>query len=183
MKEQLLTAQLGRVASLHLHPRESGKPLQSVEIIEVIPDKGILGNGRYFDRTSRSTSKPSRRQVSLIAREQIAEHATALGLESIGSGVVRSNIETTDVDLMKLVGCNVQVGEAILHFYEARTPCSKMDAICLGLRNLMQNNRQGVLAEVIRPGKIRVGDVIHRNAIELRRSESQEKESPAIKSG
>jgi MOSC domain-containing protein YiiM len=35
-----------------------------------------------------------------------------------------------------------------------------MDAICQGLRELMMNNRQGVLAQVIRSGKIQVGDRI-----------------------
>jgi MOSC domain-containing protein YiiM len=35
-----------------------------------------------------------------------------------------------------------------------------MDAICQGLRERMMDKRQGVLAEVIRAGKIRVGDPI-----------------------
>src|SRR4051812_21629314 len=76
----------GRVETLHLHPLESGLPLRSVAAFEVVPDKGIAGNGRYFGRRSRSTGKPSRRQVSLIEREQVAEHAASLGLESIPPG-------------------------------------------------------------------------------------------------
>jgi hypothetical protein len=35
-----------------------------------------------------------------------------------------------------------------------------MDAICAGLRELMKNNRQGVLAEAVRSGTIKVGDCI-----------------------
>jgi len=35
-----------------------------------------------------------------------------------------------------------------------------MDALCQGLRELMMNNRQGVMAQVVRSGKIRVGDSI-----------------------
>ena len=35
-----------------------------------------------------------------------------------------------------------------------------MDGVCAGLRELMKNNRQGVLAEVVRSGSIRVGDCI-----------------------
>ncbi|HZQ46129.1 MAG TPA: MOSC domain-containing protein [Verrucomicrobiae bacterium] len=150
----------GRVASLHLHPSEPGATLTNVETLEVIAEKGIAGNGRYFGRTSRSTGKPSRRQVSLIEREQIAEHAAALGLETIFPGVVRANIETLGINLIGLIGKQVIIGGAILHFYEPRTPCQKMDAICEGLRGLMQNSRQGVLAEVIRGGQISVGDSI-----------------------
>jgi len=149
-----------RVASLHLHPVEPGTPLQSVESIELIEEKGILGEPRYFGRLSRDTGTPSQRQVSLIEREQIAEHAVALGLEKIAPGAVRSNIETFGVDLVALVGKQVQIGDAVLALYATRDPCAKMDAICQGLRERMMNKRQGVMAKVVRSGKVRVGDPI-----------------------
>src|SRR5712691_3321328 len=98
----------GKVASLHLHPREAGEPLTPVESIELIEGKGIEGNPRYFGRVSKGTGKPNRRQVTLIEREQIAEHAATLGLKSIPSGAVRSNIETSGIDLISLVGREVQ---------------------------------------------------------------------------
>src|SRR5215475_5867715 len=90
----------GRVASLHLHPSVSGGPLQTVDEIEVVEQKGISGETRYFGKISRRTGRPSRRQVSLIEREQIAEHAAALGLQSIAPGAVRANIETLGINLM-----------------------------------------------------------------------------------
>ncbi len=148
------------VASLHLHPAEPGAPLQSAEAVEVLQAKGILNEPRYFARISGSTGQPSRRQVSLIEREQVAEHATTLGVPSIPPGAVRANIETIGIDLVSVIGQQIQIGEAVLFVYEARMPCEKMDAICTGLRKLMKNNRQGVLAEVVRSGKIRVGDSI-----------------------
>lgn len=150
----------GRVASLHLHPAEPGKPLQNVEAIEVVEAKGILGEPRYFGRVSRTSGEPSPRQITLIEREQIAEHASALGLETIPPGAVRSNIETVDLRLVELVGHQIEIGEAMLLLYAPRDPCEKMDAICQGLRELMMNHRQGVLARVVRSGKIRVGDAI-----------------------
>ncbi len=150
----------GRVVSLHLHPARGGMPMRPVEQVEAVEQKGLAGNGRYFGRVSRSSGSPSRRQVTLMEREQIAEHATSLGLESIAPGDVRSNIETLGIDLISLIGRKVQVGEAVLHFYEDRTPCEKMDALCPGLRELMTNRRQGVLAEVLRSGVIRLGDRI-----------------------
>lgn len=150
----------GRVVSLHLHPEKSGETLRTVEQIEVVEQKGIRGNGRYFGRNSRSTGRPSKRQVTLIEREQISEHATTLGLETIAPGAVRSNIETLGINLIELIGREVRVGEATLLFYEARTPCEKMDQLCEGLRGLMENNKQGVLAQVVCGGIIRVGDEI-----------------------
>jgi hypothetical protein len=154
----------GHVSSLHLHPPQAGAPLQGVEFIDVEVGKGIIGNPRYFGRVSRTTGQPSRRQISLIEREQIAEHAAVLGLESIPPGAVRANIETQGVNLITLVGQQVRIGGAMLLFYEPRTPCSKMDAICGGLRALMTDNRQGVMAEVIQSGRIRVGDSIRQIA-------------------
>lgn len=150
----------GLVASLHLHPLESGEAFSAVDQMELVAGAGIKENPRYFGRTSRRTGKPSRRQVSIIERELIAQQAAALKLPALPPGVVRSNIETTGVNLQSLLGRNVQVGDAILHFYEPRTPCAKMDAICRGLRDLMEEGRQGVMAEVIRSGTVRVGDAI-----------------------
>src|SRR5208282_3972147 len=150
----------GRVASLHLHPADPGAPLQSVETVELVAGRGIQSDARYFGRLNRDTGQPIRRQVTLNEREQIAEHADALGLHSIPPGAVRSNIETTDINLISLLGREVQIGGALLLFYAPRDPCAKMDAICQGLRALMMNRRQGVLAEVLRSGTIRIGDAI-----------------------
>lgn len=150
----------GSVASLHLHPPKSGGPMQSALFLEVAADDGIAGNTRYFGRRSSKTGKPSQRQVTLIEREQIAEHAAALGLESIAPGAVRSNIETFGLRLAPLLGREIQIGTAVLYLAEARTPCSKMDDICPGLRELMGQDRQGVLAEVRKSGRIAPGDII-----------------------
>lgn len=150
----------GHVLSLYLHPDKPGDPMRAVESFEVVVEKGIAGNGRYFGRISRGSGQPSKRQLSLMEREQIDEHAATLGLPSIPAGAVRANIETSGIDLITLIERDVQVGSAILFFYEPRTPCEKMDRICQGLRTLMQDRQQGVLAQVIQPGTIRVGDLI-----------------------
>ena len=149
-----------RVVSLHLHPPDSGAPLQTVHEIEVVAGMGIRGEPRYFGKISRRTGQPSRRQVSLIEREQIAEHAATLSLKSIPPGVVRANIETEGIDLIKHIGKEIKIGDAVLFLYEGRTPCGQMDAICNGLRALMEDNRQGVMAEVIQSGIIRSHDPI-----------------------
>ena len=154
----------GRVVSLHLHPAEPGSPLQAIDAVELVADQGIRGDHRYFGRLSRLTGQPTHRQVTLIEREQIAEHAAALGLTSIPAGAVRSNIETTGINLISLIGQEVQIGTAVLLLHSPRDPCAKMDAICQGLRTLMMDSRQGVLAKVVRAGTIRVGDTIQPRA-------------------
>ncbi len=153
-------ASVGRVASLHVHPLEPGAPLPVVDLINVVADEGVAEDRRYFGRRQQAGGKPNRRQVTLIEREQIAEHAAALGLETIAPGAARANIETVGINLQELVGREVEIGEAVLLCYEPRKPCAKMDAICQGLRELMQEGRQGVLAEVVKSGRIRPGDII-----------------------
>jgi MOSC domain-containing protein YiiM len=129
-------------------------------MVELVAAHGIRADARYFGRVSRETGAPSRRQVTLIEREQLQEHAQGLGLEDIAPGAARSNIETTGIDLIRLLGCEIEIGQAVLFLYAPREPCAKMDAICQGLRERMQHQRQGVLAEVRRGGLIRIGDPV-----------------------
>ena len=143
----------GRVASLHLHPVASGGPFSEVSSVELVPGQGIRGNPRYFNRGSR-------RQVTLIEREIIAEHAAVLDADLFAPGAVRSNVETEGVSLMQWLDCEVQVGEALLLFYAPRTPCHKMDQLLPGLRARMENGRQGVLAQVLQGGRVQTGDSI-----------------------
>jgi MOSC domain-containing protein YiiM len=146
----------GRVASLHLHPEKAGGRMTDTNEIEVVVGKGIRGEPRYFERKSRS-GQPSRRNLTLIEREIVAQHATTLKAE-IPAGLVKSNVETTGVDLISLIGKKVQIGEAILNFYEPRLPCDQMDRIIRGMRILMCDKRQGVIAEIVQSGRIKVGD-------------------------
>jgi MOSC domain-containing protein YiiM len=148
----------GIVASLHVHPGIAGQPLIQVEEFNLVAEKGIRENPRYFGRVN--NGKPAKRQVTLIEREIIQQHAAALGIDDFEPGGVRSNIETQGIDLISLLGQEVQIGEAILLFVETRTPCHKMDQLAEGLRTLMENSRQGVIARVVRSGKIRPGDSI-----------------------
>lgn len=150
---------IGKVASLHIHPAQPGDVLPNVGSLTFVEGKGIEEDCRYFGRVNRAGER-SRRQVSLIEREQIAEHAATLGLQSISPGAVRANIETTGVNLQDFVGQQIAVGDAVLFVYQPRTPCQKMDRICQGLRQLMENARQGVMAEVVKSGVVRVGDSV-----------------------
>ncbi|MGZ8938693.1 MAG: MOSC domain-containing protein [Limisphaerales bacterium] len=149
----------GRVVSLHIHPPQAGEPMLSMPELDLVAGQGILQNKRYFGRKSRN-GEPTKRQITLIEREQIAEHAAILGLESIAAGLVRSNIETEGIDLVPLCGQTVRIGTAVLLIGHPRDPCRKMDLIAPGLKDLMDEGKQGMLAQVITSGKIRVGDKI-----------------------
>ncbi len=145
--------------SLHLHPAVPSERLAEATELQLVAGKGIVGDQRYFGRLNRE-GQPGRRQVTLIEREQIGEHAVALGLKEIPPGAVRANIETSGIGLVALIGKEIEIGTARLRFYAPRDPCAKMDAICQGLREPMLDSRQGVLAEVVRSGIVRIGDTV-----------------------
>ena len=153
------SVQSGRVSSIHIHPEKSGADMLSVGQIDVVTDNGILEDKRYFGRRS-ANGQPSKRQVTLIEREQIADHAATLNCPAFAPGAVRSNIETEGLDLVPFNGKILQIGSARLLIGEPRDPCEKMDRVMPGLRALMENDRQGVLAQVVGSGTIRVGDEI-----------------------
>ena len=157
-----LSAHEGVVASMHVHPPVAGTPLLRLEMLELVEGKGIRQDTRYFNRKSRSTGEPSKRQVTIIARELIHQHSMELGIPSLEAGVVRANIETTGISLEKWIGCEVEMGQARLLIHDYRTPCPKMDAIHPGLQENMKNGRQGVLAQVVKSGVVRVGDPIRK---------------------
>ena len=147
------------VASLHIHPPIAGQPLLAANEFNLVAEKGIQEDKRYFGRRNRE-GLPSKRQVTLIEREILQKHTAALGIADLDPGQVRSNIETTGVDLISLIGKDVKVGEAVLRFVEPRDPCHKMDALAQGLRELMEDGRQGVIAMVVKSGRVRPGDSI-----------------------
>lgn len=155
----------GRVASLHIHPTVAGEPLIDVPEFNLVAEEGITEDKRYFGRVN--YSKPAKRQVTLIEREVIDQHAAALGAD-FDPGAVRSNIETTGVDLISFIGQQVQIGEAVLLFVEPRTPCHKMDALAPGLRELMENSRQGIIARVVKSGRVCPGDTIQPATLAVR---------------
>ena len=114
----------GVVASVHLHPVISGDPFLPANELTLVAEKGIKGNGE-----GRMYDNGSRRQVSLIGREQLSKHAKALACPILSPGDARSNIETEGINLIEWIGCNARIGEAELYLYAPRTPCQKMDAI------------------------------------------------------
>ena len=149
----------GTVASLHLHSEVPNELMKEVKSISVVVGKGIKDNPRYYDAKTKK-GLPNKRHMSLIEREQIEEHALFLS-EPLKSGVVRSNIETSGINLSSLLGKKVAIGDnAVVLFTMLRDPCYKMDMICHGLKRLMADGRQGVICEILVSGTINVGDKI-----------------------
>jgi MOSC domain-containing protein YiiM len=112
--------------------------------IELEAGQGILGDQSYGR---------ANRQVLLVDLAIVTSY-------SLQPGWLRENITTTGIDLKTLhKGDILDVGSSHLEIVGDCTPCSRLDDIRLGLQQEIEGDR-GILARVIRSGKIQLDDPI-----------------------
>ena len=99
------------------------------------------------------------RQVSLLAEESISKMREQ-GLE-VGPGDFAENLTTRGIDLVNLpVGTRLQTGrEAILRVTQIGKECHNRCAIYYQAGDCVMP-KEGIFAEVLLDGKVRVGDFI-----------------------
>ena len=138
----------GRVVSLQLNVGHR-KPLLAVENATFVAGRGIEGDRHYSE-------KPDRQVYSVLLIDE--ETLNALGLPH---GAVREQVTTVGVDLAALeLGRKLALGErAVVQISKPATPCSRMDEVRQGLRQELEG-RRGMLAGIVRGGKVEVGDSI-----------------------
>jgi MOSC domain-containing protein YiiM len=159
-------------------------PMLPVDAFELVEGKGIVGS-RFYGK---------KRQVTILATETI-QHYTEQLQTTILPGILRSNIEVTGIDLMspllerfgedydskkvkaEMYAANIQlqIGTAVVRYYQLREPCWEMDVIAPGLQNLMwgrdalvgerlipgsRHLNQGIICQVETSGRISRGDKV-----------------------
>lgn len=143
----------GRLVWIGLRARRRG-PVHEVEQAELSTEAGLVGD-RY-------DGKSGRRQVTLIAQEDLDAMASFLGRDGVPPALLRRNLMTTGINLQALKARQVAVGEAVLEITDDCHPCSRMEeALGEGGYNAMRG-RGGLTARVLRGGRIRLGDAIVR---------------------
>lgn len=116
----------------------------AVEAAEAKSGKGLV-NDLSFGR--------SRRQVLLIDIETLKEF-------DLSPGDVKENLTVEGLPFTELAPKDrLEIGQALLEISGECSPCSMLDDIRPGLSAKI-NGRRGVLANVLRGGKLRVGDRI-----------------------
>ena len=97
--------------------------------------------------------RPNKRSVLFVA----AEDLDAVGVEP---GTIKENFTVRGADVMKWpIGQRVAVGEAEFEIAMVCDPCNLMDEIRLGLQAELEG-RRGMLARVIRTGRVSLGDEV-----------------------
>ncbi len=132
------------VVSLQVCPAHRA-PMEKRESVRAITNMGLEG-----DRHARPDVP---RQVLLVEQEVLDKFG-------LPAGEVKENITTRGIALNSLpVGTRLRIGAALLEVTIECTPCSRMDEIRDGLREVLKGQR-GMLARVVEGGTLRMGDAI-----------------------
>lgn len=137
-------------------------PMQSCEEIEAVAGKGLIGD-RYAASKGKYPADENgnvlpKREVTLIEAEALSAVLNESG-KSFSHADTRRNLLTEDVPLNHLVGKSFSIGEVELRGVELCEPCSYLEAMHPGIMKPLVH-RGGLRAQVIRGGKLRVGDTI-----------------------
>lgn len=148
----------GVVAGIFVTAR-SAAPMQSLAEVTAIQGRGLEGD-RYFMRSGTfSREAAPRRQVTLIEIEAVEAAQRDYGLALEGADT-RRNILTRGVALNHLVGKEFDIGDATLRGLKLCEPCSHLGRLTTKSVVKALIHRGGLNAEVLKGGKIRVGDPI-----------------------
>ncbi len=153
--QRLLDGKLrpGAVHWIGLRPARHA-PMQPVAEVTLRCEDGVTGD-HYHGRSGT-------RQVSLITRESLDAIASFLGRDRVGPDELRRNLVVAGINLLALKGRRLRIGDALLEVTGECHPCSRMEQILgPGGYNAVRG-QGGILARVLEPGRVRLGDTILR---------------------
>jgi MOSC domain-containing protein YiiM len=141
--------QKGRVLAVNIS-EEKGTRKTNIQSCALLKDFGLKGDAH---------GGPWHRQVSLLANESI-EKMRAMGLD-VSYGDFAENITTERLDLVHLpIGTEIRIGNsALLRVTQIGKECHERCAIYYQAGDCVMP-REGIFAEVLEEGEVRVGDEI-----------------------
>jgi hypothetical protein len=156
----------------HLHRSASHNFTKMSEpALELVAGMGVQGDAhfgatvRHRSRVASDPTQPNLRQVHLIQGELLDELLHD-GF-AVHPGDLGENVTTRGSDLLALpVGATLRIGGVLLGLTGRRTPCLQIEHFQPGLLKRLTDStgrghhRAGVMAVVLRGGRIGVGDAI-----------------------
>jgi len=141
--------QKGKVLAVNIS-KDKGTKKTNIQSCGLLKDFGLAGDAH---------AGPWHRQVSLLANESI-EKMRAMGLK-VGYGDFAENITTEGIDLVHLpIGTEVRIGGSVrLRVTQIGKECHQRCAIYYQAGDCVMP-KEGIFAEVIKEGEVRVGDEI-----------------------
>lgn len=138
----------------------AGAPMETRSAVRAVPGRGLEGDRYYLGVGSFSRWPGSRREVTLIAEEDLAAFHEETG-EDLPPNESRRNLLTRGVELAALLGLDFTIGSARLRGIQRCQPCRylvRLTARPALLPGLV--NRGGIRAQILEEGIIHVGDEI-----------------------
>ena len=142
----------GRLLWIGLRSARRG-PIFEVQQATLSPEEGLVGD-RYGGRAG------GKRQVTLVAREDVAAVASFVGVPNLQPAALRRNLLVEGINLTALKDRTIAIGDVVLEVTGECHPCSRMEEqLGPGGYNAVRG-RGGITARVQRGGLISIGDVV-----------------------
>lgn len=142
------------VRAIYITPVATRLP-ESVAMATAIRDVGLEGD-RYASSEGTWSHWPGGgRQVTLIEEEILNALEQSLG---ITGAQTRRNIVTQGVALNDLVGIEFTLGDVLMRGVRLCEPCAHLEKLTVPGVVTALDNRGGLRADIIRGGRISVGD-------------------------
>ena len=132
----------------------NNKKIEEVNSIEVIADKGVVGDRHFKDYNDAYC------QLSLIESENIDYYNTKYGL-NISYVDFRRNVITKEIELNNLIGKNFFIGKVKVEGVDLCRPCRHLTEI-LNQKNILKEfiQRGGLRCRILTSSIINIGDKI-----------------------
>jgi len=132
----------------------NNQPIKEVNSIEVLVNKGILGDRHFHDYNDPYN------QISLIESENIDEYNIKFGLD-IPYIDFRRNVVTKGIKLNDLIGKKLRVGNVELEGIELCRPCRHLTEM-LDQKNILKEfiRKGGLRCQILSSSNISIGDKI-----------------------
>ena len=134
---------------------DNNKKIKEAELIEVIENKGIVGDRHFKDFNDPYC------QLSLIESENIDYYNSKYGL-NIDYIDFRRNIITKGIRLNGLIGKKFSIGETLVEGVDLCRPCRHLTEM-LNQNNILKEfmRRGGLRCQILSSSKIKIGDKIN----------------------
>jgi MOSC domain-containing protein YiiM len=128
----------------------SGGPMREIDRATADSDAGIRGNARVSPKRGLTLLDLAKWREALAAcRADLPWHAR------------RANVLVEGLDLARLVGRRVRIGDAVVEILGETKPCANMDRAFPGLRAALETGfRGGAHGRVVRTGSFAAGDAV-----------------------
>ena len=134
--------------------KDSNKTIEEVTSIEVIANKGVVGD-RHYDEYNDPYN-----QLTLIESENIDYYNTKYSLD-ISYKDFRRNIVTKGIQLNELIGKKIKIGDVEVEGIDLCRPCRHLTEV-LNQPNILKEflRRGGLRCQILSSSRINVNDEI-----------------------